>query len=66
MTEPDDGGLAEAGKNHHDDPPSLTQVEEQVRRTEYYLTNEVKHQNSGICVQSGTNPSRHLSESLFA
>jgi hypothetical protein len=29
MTKPDDGGLAETGKNHHDDPQSPTQVEEQ-------------------------------------
>ena len=50
MTEPDNSGLAETGKNHLDDPQSPTQVEEQLRRTQYYLTEAEKLSHSGSFV----------------
>jgi formate hydrogenlyase transcriptional activator len=50
MTEPDKAGLAETGKNHLDDPQSPTQVEEQLRRTQYYLTEAERLSHSGSFV----------------
>jgi formate hydrogenlyase transcriptional activator len=50
MTEPDKAELAETGKNHLDDPQSPTQVEEQLRRTQYYLTEAEKLSHSGSFV----------------
>src|SRR5580658_9013744 len=50
MTEPDNSGLAETGKNHLDDPQSPTHVEEQLRRTQYYLTEAEKLSRSGSFV----------------
>jgi formate hydrogenlyase transcriptional activator len=50
MTEPDKAGLTETGKNHLDDPQSPTQVEEQLRRTQYYLTEAERLSHSGSFV----------------
>jgi formate hydrogenlyase transcriptional activator len=50
MAEPDKAELAETGKNHLDDPQSPTQVEEQLRRTQYYLTEAEKLSHSGSFV----------------
>ena len=50
MTEPDNSELAETGKNHLDDPQSPTQVEEQLRRTQYYLTEAERLSHSGSFV----------------
>jgi formate hydrogenlyase transcriptional activator len=50
MAEPDKAELAKTGKNHLDDPQSPTQVEEQLRRTQYYLTEAEKLSHSGSFV----------------
>jgi len=50
MTEPDNTGLAETGKNHLDDSQSPAQIEEQLRRTQYYLTEAEKLSHSGSFV----------------
>jgi formate hydrogenlyase transcriptional activator len=56
MTEPDNAGLAETGKNHLDDPQSPTHVEEQLRRTQYYLTEAEKLSHSGSFVWEVRHP----------
>ena len=56
MTEPDNSGLAETGKNHLDDPQSPTQVEEQLRRTQYYLTEAERLSHSGSFVWDVRHP----------
>ncbi len=50
MAELDNAGLAETGKNHLDDPQSPTQVEEQLRRTQYYLMEAERLSHSGSFV----------------
>ncbi|HXA75500.1 MAG TPA: PAS domain-containing protein, partial [Candidatus Acidoferrales bacterium] len=56
MTEPDNSELAETGKNHLDDPQSPTQVEEQLRRTQYYLTEAERLSHSGSFVWDVRHP----------
>ena len=56
MTEHDNSGLAETGKNHLDDPQFSTHVEEQLRRTQYYLTEAEKLSHSGSFVWDVRHP----------
>jgi formate hydrogenlyase transcriptional activator len=50
MTEHDNSGLAETGKSRLDDPQSPTHVEEQLRRTQCYLTEAERLSHSGSFV----------------
>jgi formate hydrogenlyase transcriptional activator len=50
MTEPENAGVGDTGRNHLDDPRSPTQAEEQLRRTEYYLTVAERLSHSGSFV----------------
>src|SRR5580692_2249980 len=50
MMEPGNAGLAEAGKNYLDNPQSPTQAEDQLRRTQYYLTEAERLSHSGSFV----------------
>jgi len=50
MAEPDNARLAETGKNHLADPQTPTQVEEHLRRTQYYLTEAERLSHSGSFV----------------
>lgn len=50
MTGPNNTGSAEAGMNHLEAPQSSTQVEEQLRRTQHYLTEAERLSHSGSFV----------------